>query len=210
MVERWSQCTVDRYMKDGGDEPFRINHYTEGAYRRNPQLFLEIGACDGAFTEALSKAYPDALIVAVEPVPALFDAAQKRLAGRPNVALTNAGLWSADAELPMLADGPASRIVDEPYPQGCVGKFFDIARWIRNFSDIDVLIMNVEGAEYELLPRLINSGTIERIRNVQVQFHDLDNNSPEAMEIIQSGLAETHFLTYQYPFCMENWRRKWA
>jgi hypothetical protein len=77
--------------------------------------------------------------------------------------------------------------------------------WIRG-RNIDLLIMNVEGAEFVLLPRLIEAG-VEHIRDLQIQFHDIDDTAYDQMTWIQDELRESHYLTYQYPFCMENWRR---
>jgi hypothetical protein len=41
-----------------------------------------------------------------------------------------------------------------------------------------------------------------------VQFHDFVPNAEPRMRQIQQALAETHELTYAYPFVWENWRRK--
>jgi hypothetical protein len=75
-------------------------------------------------------------------------------------------------------------------------------------TKIDLLKINIEGGEYDFLEYLIKTGFIEKIGNIQVQFHDFVPNAAERMEKIQFELNKTHFLTYQYEFVWENWQRR--
>lgn len=71
---------------------------------------------------------------------------------------------------------------------------------------INLVSINVEGGEYSLLARMVETGFVQRCQNIQVQFH---NNYPQAVmlrEQIRSGLAVTHHETYCYPFVWEAWR----
>ena len=65
--------------------------------------------------------------------------------------------------------------------------------------------INIEGAEYELLTRLIEVGLVKNIKNIQIQFHNFSCDSRVHMEEIQRVLGQTHRLTYQYEFVWENW-----
>lgn len=193
---KWTQETLDSYYRDGGDQRFRLDHY------QDPNLIVEIGACDGDFTEKLSDKFPNALIIAVEPLPNLFVAAQKRLQGRANVALTNVGLWTDDGECKMTEEGAASAISSEGVPVIMKG----IAPWIAEFQKIDLLIMNVEGAEYTLLGQMLLHHLFNHIENLQIQFHEVDADSSTLMLHLQHHLFRSHYPSYMYPFCMENWR----
>ena len=74
---------------------------------------------------------------------------------------------------------------------------------------VDLAKINIEGAEYDLLDDLLDSGCITVFRNLQVQFHDfVVENAAARMHAIQQRLAATHELTWQYPFVWENWRLK--
>ena len=68
------------------------------------------------------------------------------------------------------------------------------------------LIVNIEGAEYELLEDLIRSNFISAIRMLQVQFHDFVDDAEPRMQAIQELLAGTHELTMQHRFVWENWK----
>ena len=74
-------------------------------------------------------------------------------------------------------------------------------------TSIDLMKINIEGAEYDLLEHLIENKFVENIKDIQVQFHDFVPNAEARMKNIQAGLSKTHYLTYQYPFVWENWRK---
>ena len=82
--------------------------------------------------------------------------------------------------------------------------------WInkREINKIALIKINIEGGEYKLLDRLIETNLIEKIENIQVQFHDIEPDSSLKMEKIQEKLRKTHEPTYQYKFVWENWRKK--
>lgn len=73
---------------------------------------------------------------------------------------------------------------------------------------IDLMKINIEGGEQDLWEHTIDNGYVERIKNIQVQFHDFVPTSEHCMQNIQASLSQTHYLTYQYPFVWENWRIK--
>ena len=83
----------------------------------------------------------------------------------------------------------------------------DIAEWFakENIKSVQLMKINIEGGEYELLERLIDTGLIKIIDNVQVQFHNISKDSTDKMERIQERLKHTHNATYQYKFVWENW-----
>lgn len=83
----------------------------------------------------------------------------------------------------------------------------DINPVIRQEKEIALLKMNVEGAEYDLLEHIYKAGLMPRIRDLQVQFHLIEGeDSRMRYEVLSELMMETHSLTWQYPFCWENWR----
>lgn len=199
---RWSRAVLDQYFADGGDQKFRLDHY-----KIHQGLIIEIGACDGDFTEKLAAKFPHSSIIAVEPVRTNFEAAEKRLAHLPNVVLTNLGLWTFDGSVHMTDDGAASAVAYIPERESKQVHMYDVGRYLKSLGDIALVIMNTEGSEYTLLPEIIFSKAITKIQDLQIQFHDTFDEASEVMADIQARLAATHHLTYQYPFVMENWRR---
>ena len=46
-----------------------------------------------------------------------------------------------------------------------------------NIEYIDFLKLNIEGSEYELLENLISSNNLDKIKYLQIQFHENVNNA---------------------------------
>src|ERR1035437_9959314 len=80
----------------------------------------------------------------------------------------------------------------------------DIFNLIQN-DKIDLLKINVEGAEYPILKHLIITNNITKIKNIQVQFHLFQGEENNEYESIANNLSKTHFLTWRFPFVWENW-----
>jgi len=104
----------------------------------------------------------------------------------PDVKLIRSAAWIYDGELdfyisksnPSMVQGSsvykAKRTgnLDKEHPQKipCI----DFSKWIRdNFQKEDNIIikMNIEGAEYDILEKMIADGTIDYIKTLFVQFH---------------------------------------
>lgn len=75
----------------------------------------------------------------------------------------------------------------------------------NDVDHIDLMKVNIEGAEYDLLEYLIKQKYIKKINNIQVQFHKFVPDAHARMRKIQEALELTHQLTYQYEFIWENW-----
>ena len=73
---------------------------------------------------------------------------------------------------------------------------------------IDLLELNIEGSEYEVLPRLVETGWISRIDTILVQFHEWLPRAHRRRRSIQRVLRETHTQLWDYPWVWEAWRRK--
>ena len=69
--------------------------------------------------------------------------------------------------------------------------------------------INIEGAEYKLLDRIIDTGLINNINHLQIQFHKKDIENPEyKREKAISKLSETHNNIWSYYYVWERWSNK--
>jgi FkbM family methyltransferase len=73
----------------------------------------------------------------------------------------------------------------------------------------DLISLNVEGSEYRILPRLIQTKMLSLYKNVQIQFHYTVPGAYELRERIRTELSKTHEEQYCFPFVWESWRRKY-
>ena len=76
---------------------------------------------------------------------------------------------------------------------------------------IDLMHINIEGGEYELIKRIIESNMIIYINSLQIQFHEWYPSQKESKVLrkqIHDELKKTHQLNYSYDFVWEKWSKK--
>jgi len=49
---------------------------------------------------------------------------------------------------------------------------------------------------------------MNKVKNLQVQFHEIDKHSKKKIKSLQDRLRNTHELTFHYEFIWENWKIK--
>lgn len=146
-------------------------------------LFVDCGAYDGCSTVQFLLAEPDFDVVSFEPNPALwphFDGLPTRLIGK--------AAYTFDGEIDFTIDpidGDGSTLVkgkridfrgtieDADCPVMRV-PCIDLSAFIRDASeryDRIVLKLDVEGAEYDILEKLLKEGTIRHVERLYCEFH---------------------------------------
>lgn len=83
---------------------------------------------------------------------------------------------------------------------------------ILKVAAVDLLKLNIEGMEYDVLEDLLDEDRpggprINRVTNLQVQFHTCVPDHAARRDAIRERLAKTHHLTYDAPFVWENWEK---
>jgi len=142
------------------------------------KVFIDCGYSDGGSTKFFRKHHPQSNefeIFAFECDPNV-DTPEL-----PGVAIINAGIWIADGKRRFyLSPGDGSSF----FKRKKTGKLnikmpvsvniIDFSKWIMsNFKKEDYIIvkMNVEGAEYPVLRKMINDGSIKYIDRLYIQWH---------------------------------------
>ena len=186
-----------RWVTDNGDETHRVNYDLN-----ENSVVLDIGGYKGDWAQKISDKY-NCFVFIFEPVKEFYDCIVKRFKGNSKVSIFNFGISHAkDYKTTICKDGGNSsfyKIGESEIVEIKSAKLFGC------YEKIDLVKINIEGGEYDLLNYLINARFINRISNIQVQFHDFIPDSEAKMESIQKELSKTHELTYQYKFVWENW-----
>ncbi len=193
---------VERWYSDGGDEHFRYDYDLN-----SESLVIDLGGYKGQWTSDVYARY-NCRVLVFEPVKAFAERIEKRFRKNPKIQVFRLALGATrrpeiialnEDQSSVYRTGPAKEIV----------QFEDVAAFFSNraINGIDLMKVNIEGGEYELLPRLLETGLIKRIKNIQIQFHDVGAGSEARMKEICSELSKTHRPTYQYKFVWENWVR---
>lgn len=158
--------------------------------------WVDCGANTGAVLESQVRWFPAREYHAFEANPNLIPSLQAVAARHPGTRVTihHAAVWTSDATLPFFLSGadttgredtegstllggktrrnPACGEIryDQPVQVPCI----DFSAWLaRTFSGRDHvwLKMDIEGAEYEVLEKMLEDGSIDRVDKAFVEFH---------------------------------------
>lgn len=192
--------TVGRWFQDEGDTTLRLDYDLAA-----DSMVFDLGGYEGQWASDIFAMYCCTIHV-FEPVAEFAERIRQRFAKNDKVVVHQFGLSKANRMVQISVNRDSSSFYRR-------GDDLRDARMVRaadfinenNIGLVDLMKINIEGAEYELLEHLIDFQLVKRIRSIQVQFHDFVPNAEERMASIQNELKRTHRLSYQYLFVWENW-----
>jgi FkbM family methyltransferase len=186
-----------KWYLDNGDNTLRID-YPE---INQKSVVVDIGARHGSWADQIRKKYSPN-IFCFEVVSSFCE----ELSSKGYTVFQNA-VYNREGKIKIGIDGDEGSIyhTNNTFEVESIqaNKIFEMIK-----SDtIDLIKINVEGAEYSILEDLIKSNTISKIKNLQIQFHLIENHETQYYNIVKD-LEKTHNLTWRYPFVWENWKMK--
>ena len=167
-------------------------------------VVYDIGACEGTFLKEIWDRY-HCHIVAFEPLKKHYEYLCKKTENFTKIDVFNLAIGGINKEILIEKDSENLRLAKNKNSEKIV--IISINRLLEENFNIDLMKINIEGSEYELL-KAIKPSKLKLIKNLQVQFHIISENSVQDRLDIHKKLSKTHELTYEYPFCWENWRLK--
>lgn len=159
---------------------------------RPDSTIVVAGAYKGDTIAFLTKIYPDANIFGFEPQEWAYKICLYRFEHNFRVSVFNYGLGIKAGMFPMGEFGnDACSFVPDPAARtqglGEMRKIDDVFNGLKILQkDIDLILFNVEGYEYELIPYMKDKKLLERVRLLVVQLHDLDRSRVEQLELMLS------------------------
>lgn len=174
-------------------------------------VVVDVGAFVGEWSERIHERYGPT-IHAFEPNPSSFRALRDRIGGRPGVSLHPFGLGGRDERTTLdPTDGPgASTHGTSSGDHLATVEVRDVAAVLDELAvaELDLVKLNIEGAEYDLLDRLLDTGWASRIRLLSVQFHEWHPHAHRRRREVRRRLAATHDEVWDHPWVWELWRRR--
>jgi len=193
-----------KWRKDKGDKKLRVDY----PLNENSAVF-DVGGYQGNWSKDIIEEH-DPFIYIFEPVSEYYYNLVDKFSDNEKIKVFNFGLSDRNkkSEISVLAE--SSSTYKKTDGLTVMAEFRDIYDFIHeeDLDMIDLIKINIEGGEYELLPRLIETGDVKRCKNLQIQFHSFVSKANQRMKEIQKNLSKTHILTYQYKFVWENWKLK--
>lgn len=192
-----------QWKKDNAKERLiTFSHLTEKS------LVWEIGLWEGKWTDIIIAKY-NPNIFAFEPIAKWNKNGKQKYKDNKKVCVFPFGLGKVSEIRQIGVDKDASGLFcnsasKEEIEIRSISSFFQE----REIQEIDLVQCNCEGSEYDIIPELIEKSLINRIRNIQIQFHNIEKDSYKKMKEIRSMLSKTHIQKYSYDFVWELWERK--
>lgn len=184
------------WYKDKGDENLRLNYNLN-----KDSIVVDIGARHGNWCDRIYEKY-SSKIYCFEVVE-LFC---KELLNKGYKVYNKAVLDKNEKVKIGIEQGEGSIFHENNQFEVDSIKASDIFNMIGQ-KNIDLLKINVEGAEYLILENLIKNNLIKNIKNLQIQFHIIEGHEEKYDDIVKF-LSKTHNISWRYPFVWENWEIK--
>jgi len=192
---------VKKWYSDGGDDRFRYDYDLD-----ETSFVMDVGGYEGQWASDL-YARQRCRIAIFEPVARFASAIETRFRKNADITVHRSGLGATSRTETIYLHG-ASSSTHKKQAQSEQIEIVDVRQWFddHDVETVHLMKINIEGGEYELLERLVTTGLINRIHDIQVQFHNFTPEAPARMAALHEAMRATHTPTYQYRFVWENWR----
>ena len=194
---------IGAWVEADGDRTLRVRYDLDDG-----TVVWDVGGYEGDWAAEIAARYQSRIEI-FEPVPAYAERIRKRFERNPRVTVHQVGLGGrARNETIGLHSDESS--VFATHGETATIEIADVADQLADsgVAEIALLKLNVEGAEFEVLERLVESGEINRVRDLQVQFHDFVAHAEDRRRAIRESLEGTHDCVYCFPWVWEGWSRK--
>lgn len=187
-------------------KPFTENLRYEYPLNKD-SVVLDVGCHRGNFSKIISERY-GCKVLAFEPISVFYNEAVEVLKSHPNIRCYHCGIGSFTRRERFLIKGDMSgAFADQGEAEEVqIAGITDVMD-IEGIGSADLIKINIEGGEYELLEYLIANNGAHLFANIQVQFHPVVDDYVERHAAIRQALLQTHCLTYDAPWCWENYER---
>lgn len=190
-----------KWFIENPDNNFLIKYPLEKS-----SLVVDVGGYIGNFSDNLISTFNPKLII-FEPVKKYFRALKTKYSNNRRVILYNYGLSDKNITQNIYMSKDSSSLFKRSNTKAKI-KLIDVANFLKKFNYIDLMSINIEGAEYEVLNRIIEKGLINKIKFLQVQFHNFTPKSKESRKNIIKKILKTHKKRFSYPFVWEAFERR--
>jgi FkbM family methyltransferase len=156
-------------------------------------VIIDCGANIGYTSLHYKRCYPAARITAFEPDPQFLPMLRANLErnGATDVEVVPAAAWLADGRSAWVLEGrDGSRLGDGTAGQRTttVGTV-DLRTYLT--EDVDLLKMDIEGAEFDVIPHI--APALHRVRNIVVECHITDSTKYDGLARLMTTLTASGF-----------------
>jgi FkbM family methyltransferase len=205
---KFDLLSLNKWKSDNGDETHIFNYNIN-----ENSIIIDLGGYHGVWVEKfLEKIHPiSPKVILVEPVTQFYDHLITKFKNYKNVIIMNCGVstdgkestkdlfFSSDGSSTNFKEGRSIKIDTLP---------IDKILSNNNLEFVDLIQINIEGDEYSLMEYMVESGIINKFKNIQIQYHLGIEGDRDRRDKIQKKMLNNDFKkNYDYPFVWESWTK---
>ncbi|MBA3664199.1 MAG: FkbM family methyltransferase [Bacteroidetes bacterium] len=203
-----SEINKEKWFADNREKELRYEYDLD-----ERSVVIDVGGYEGDFASEMYSRYKSTVYV-FEPVKRYVDYLTRRFRKNNSIVIIPKGLGAKNEELTInvMEEASSYNRTQSIHKKGTEERILiiDADSFFKEnkIIFIDLIKINIEGAEYDLMDRIIELGYLTKCKNIQIQFHDFYPDFQNRYNRIKTELEKTHLLTYSYPFVWENWQLK--
>lgn len=194
----------------------------------NRNVYVDCGCNQGEVLESAVRELPGFEFHAFEPHPELFSKLKGRFASMPNVHLHEQAVWIEDTTINFYEstmnesgvrklDGstlmqgklPGSRhAAPVDYENPLAVQAIDFSRWLLNSfkkSDLIIVKMDIEGAEYDVLRKMLEDQSVQLLKKLFVEFH-FESKGKQRLEFVTKDQHDQLIAQLRNNVDLQEWR----
>ncbi|MFT4519397.1 MAG: FkbM family methyltransferase [Halioglobus sp.] len=176
-------------------------------------VVVDVGAFTGAWAQHIVERY-DPIIYAFEPNPKSFERLQELAVNNSKLKPMKYGLGDEDLIVDFTLNGLGSSMYEErsdhahlPLVKVEIAAVDRIWKELQ-LGNVDLMKINIEGAEFPLINKMIEADLIDKVDCFMIQFHEWHAGAYSKRKEIIEVLSKTHRLEWGYYFIWEKWVRR--
>jgi FkbM family methyltransferase len=173
-------------------------------------IVLDAGAYTGDWAQEIMDRYHP-IIHAFEPDPRNFKHLARKALENPRIIAHSFGLGEKNEQVRMTLEYLGSSMFsdtnskpDAPWAEVEIRDIVDTWKSL-SLDRVDFMKINIEGAEFPLLERMIEANLLPRVDCFMIQFHEWHPDAYARRRKIRKALRKTHKLEWDYHFVWEKW-----
>lgn len=204
-IANCKQYPKEEYKRYKKEDPYEMNRVT---YPLNKDsIVVDAGGLNGDWASRMYCLYSCNIDI-YEPNLKMFNQLKMNFKNNEKISSYMIGLSNKSENMVLHGDSYGASLYDDGSDNTSiisVEKASDIFIINYNGKQIDLLKLNVEGAEYDILSDLLQNYDMKTITDIQIQFHRNVKNYDKKRDEIRSKLSKTHIMTWNYDYIFENW-----
>lgn len=175
-------------------------------------VIFDVGGYEGNFTDRLLHKNPKSFFYIFEPIYKFYKSIKNKFENVDKVLVFPFGLSDEDKTIPLELnfDRTSHNGVLDLHSQYELSNLKSISNFIieKKIEQIDLLKLNVEGAEYEILDNLISANLMVKVKTLLIQFHLNQSIDYSKYKNIKNKILKTHNCEFKSIFVWEKFTLK--